>query len=227
MRRFVLYLILFLVTIAAAKSVRASTDCEKWLAEYRNALARSSVAQRVKAAHRKFHNYVHGRVGALTKPPLSMRPHFQQASFGPPRMTREEILRRLRLACGDIPEESIPSQQLIAAVPPPGNFLPGTPSAPIELASLDEGSVAPAYSSSAVPGAPGIGPGIGYPGIWPGGGGGNNGGGGGNGGGGNGGGKGGNDPPPIPEPGSIFLILTGLPALAGFVRCKVRSSCSN
>ncbi|MCL2659366.1 MAG: PEP-CTERM sorting domain-containing protein [Acidobacteriaceae bacterium] len=220
MRRFVLYLILFLVTIAAAKGVRASTDCERWLVEYRNALAHSSVVQRAKAAHRQFHNYVHGHVGALTKPPLSMRPHLQRAAFGPPRMTREEILRRLRMACGDVPEETVPSQQLIEAAPPPGNFLPGTPTAPIELASLDEGSVAPAYSSSSsIPGAPGFGPGTGYPGFWPAGGGSN-------GGGGNGGGGGGN-PPPIPEPGSIFLILTGLPAMAGFVRCKVRSRCSN
>src|SRR5215469_13056061 len=104
MRRLVFCLVLFLVTISAAKGVHAATDCEKWLNEYKNSLAHSPAAHRVQAAHHRLHRYVHRKLAVLKpKPKTTPKPRLLPARHTKPRMSKEELLKRVAEACGDLP----------------------------------------------------------------------------------------------------------------------------
>jgi hypothetical protein len=108
MRRVVIALIVVLVCASAATGVRvhASTECERWVAEYRNALGHSPTVKRAKAAGHRIHHYVHRKIAALTKPKPATKPHTMPVRHRGPKMTREEMLRKFELACGDLPEDS-------------------------------------------------------------------------------------------------------------------------
>jgi hypothetical protein len=165
MRRLVLCLVLFLVTISAATGVHASTECEKWLTEYKNSLAHSPAAHRVKAAHHRLHHYIHRRLAILKpKPKTAPKPHLLPVRRTRPKMTREELLKRLELACGDLPLDQ-PEVAKLNGDPAP-EFVPEMPDDgdPIELASNDGGGflqtlpppVYPGSSSAGTPGFPGF-----------------------------------------------------------------------
>jgi len=233
MRRLWIFLVLFLVTISVATGVHASTECEKWLTEYKNSLAHSPAAHRIKAAHRRLHHYIHHRLAILKKPAAPKKPRLLPAHHSRPKMTREELLKKLELACGDLPGEN-PKLGELKKTDPVEDFISGVPDdEPVELASNDSGLLLPGfpppvYAGAAMPpdGSP---PGFFVPPIvggspktpnspntpppscdaqskilcQPG---------------------GGDQPPPVvtPEPGTLVLILTGVPGMAGFVRRKYR-----
>lgn len=219
MRRLAFCVVLFLVTVSAAKGVHASTDCEKWLNEYRNSLAHSPAAHRVKAAHHRLHRYIHRKLATLKKPrpKTSPKPRLLPARHTKPKMTREELLKKFELACGDLPEDH-PEVAKLKEEPSP-EFIPDThdEGEPIELASTDGGflqpQAPPGYPGAISGGYPGFG---GFPGAPPIGGGG-----------GKTPGTSGCDvnsevictPPPdqppvaeTPEPGTFALLFTGLSA---------------
>jgi hypothetical protein len=222
MRRLVFCLVLFLVTISAATGVHAATDCEKWLNEYKNSLAHSPAAHRVQAAHHRLHRYVHRKLARLKPKPKTTpkpKPRLLPARHTKPKMTREEMLRKLDLACGDLPEEQ-PELAMLKGDPAP-EFVPeeSDDTNPIELASDDGGflQTLPPVPYTGVPegGYPGA---PGFPFAPPMGG---------------GGGRIPNSPttgttvvdtPPAPptaeapEPGSYVLLFTGLSGIAGIVR---------
>jgi uncharacterized membrane protein YgcG len=243
MRRVSLALVLLLVFASAATGVQvhASTECERWISDYRTQLANSDLMKRANAARHRLHHYVHRKVGALNKP----KPHptrVLRARLQRPKMTREEMLRELEFACGELPLDLVNLKQPVALSAEP-NFAMGPTvedegtgplqSGPQGLLASNDG---PEQSSGWNPGGMGGG---GAPG-W---GGGGAGGVGGNGGGGGNhsptGGPGGDNPPPrpdnppptnppptavVPEPGSLLLVATGVLGAAGMLRRRIRQA---
>jgi hypothetical protein len=208
MRRVVICLVLFLVSISAATGVHAATDCERWITEYKNSLAKSPVVHKVQAAHRRLHHYVQRKV-AVTKPkPHPVKPRVLPARMVKPKMTRSELLQKMADLCGDLPNE-IPAADG-PAKPPVAQMIPPRQSdgPPMDLAS-DEGSgflqttPPPQYTppTGGYPGGPG------YPSIPP-----------------IGGGP--YTPPtvPTPEPGSLVLLATGLSGIAEVIRRRRKSA---
>ena len=231
MRRFAVCLVLILVSVSAAKGVHASTECEKWLTEYRNSLAHSPAVHRVSAAHRRLHHYIHRKIAKLKKPAAPGKPRLLPARHPKPKMSREELLKRLELACGDLPGESPVLGQLEKE--PVADFIP-TDTNPVDLAENEPGGfipflAPPSYGTYATtdggsPGFPFLPPIVGGGGRIP-------------------------NPPPTgtttncdakaqvsctpppsdgppplvtPEPGTLVLLLTGIPGAVKVVRRRGR-----
>jgi hypothetical protein len=230
MRRILIALVTILVCAAATTGVRlqASTECERWIAEYRDTLAHSPTMQRANAARHRLHRYVHRKVAAATKP----QPRILPARYRRPKMSREEALRKMEFACGAFAEDEpalggLPTSPAPAFIADKGgeDGMP-TDMGPAAPASLLAQNSAPTYPSTGSGGFPGGGGG-GYPlgggpsvPLTPGG----------------GGGKGGSEtdnplppvsPPPAPptaeapEPGGMVLMATGLVGVAGMIRRRI------
>jgi hypothetical protein len=228
MRRFLLFLAVFLVVASAATGVHASTDCERWFIAYKNSLAQTAAAKHLIAAKHRARRYVHRKLAALQKPKPTNKPRVLPARFQRPKMTREEARRRFNLACGDLPDD-MPITGLLPEEAPKPDFLANPLHSEMPLETSDGGGlVAENILPPILGGGSGGWPGTGgsYPSGFGGGGWGPTGGpnphnppGGGN------PPKDGPPPPsepppvaPVPEPGSIVLLLTGIAGAAGMAR---------
>jgi PEP-CTERM motif len=218
MRRLVYFLILVLVVGVSATGVSASTDCERWFAEYHSELVHSQQVQRLAAAKRRAKRYAMRKLAGYVKP--APKPNLTPVHHIPrgPRMSPHDALHKVELACGILPEET--GSQPLLSEEEPAEFIPDlTPADEVGLLPgfdgpgtlLPEESVptAPVFSE-APPGAPGI-PGGGAP-IYtppfttpphtstvapP-------------------------PPPVVPEPSSFVLLLTGFAGAAGVVRRRFK-----
>jgi PEP-CTERM motif len=216
MRRLVYFLILVLVVGVSATGVSASTDCERWFAEYHSELVHSQQVQRLAAAKRRAKRYAMRKLAGYVKP--APKPNLTPVHHIPrgPRMSPHDALHKVELACGVLPEET--GSQPLLSEEEPAEFIPDlTPADEVGLLPgfdgpgtlLPEESVptAPVFSE-APPGAPGV--------------------------------PGGGPiytppftspphtstvaPPPsvVPEPSSFVLLLTGFAGAAGVVRRRFK-----
>jgi PEP-CTERM motif len=225
MRRLPYLLLLVMFVSISATCVKASTDCERWFAAYRQELAHNRQVQRIAAAKRRAKLYAQRKLSGYVpkpKPKTVVKPG--------PRMTRKQTLHHFDLACGALPEDG-PDAPVIAEEEPLPPFDSWAHDDHLNLDPADFGGMIaendyPAFGGD---GPPPDSPQGGYPNYGPpvGGGGAPSG----------GGPPVGttslppdNPPPPppaqtpaVPEPSSIVLMLTGVAGAAGVVRRRFKA----
>ncbi len=120
MRR-ILLVFTALIIIASASKGLASTDCEKWLAEYKQELAHKASVQRALAAKQRARNYAKRKVGHLIASTAAPKPHPMRVSSTRPHLTPAQMLKRFDVLCGDLPVE--PTNQVLDARMSPDEFI--------------------------------------------------------------------------------------------------------
>lgn len=105
MRRIML-LLLAVTLIASASKGLASTDCEKWLAEYKQELVHKAGVQRALDARQRARRYAKRKVAHLIAPAGIPKPHPVRVSSTRPHLTPTQMLKRFDLLCGDLPVEA-------------------------------------------------------------------------------------------------------------------------
>lgn len=157
MRRLLLSLLILTVVATSAIGVNASTDCERWIASYKQSMAQQSAAKRLKAAKQRLRRFAKRKIAAYAKPKATSRPKLVRASSKRPRLTPRQMLDRFNVLCGDLPETVIPGVLDARALPEfkfeTASFEPidtDSPPAPSFLAQ----AVLPAFSGSTTSGLP-------------------------------------------------------------------------
>jgi uncharacterized membrane protein YgcG len=96
MRRLIYVLLLAVFVSVSVSCVSASTDCERWLAGYRQQLAHSHQVQRLAAARSRARLRLAGW--------MRHTPRTHPVVAAHPRMTRKQTLHHFDVACGVLPE---------------------------------------------------------------------------------------------------------------------------
>jgi hypothetical protein len=152
MRRLLYFVILVLVVGVSATGVNASTDCERWFAEYHSELVHSQQVQRLAAAKRRAKRYAQMKLAGYIKPATNPVRHVPRG----PRMNHHDAVRKVDLACGVLPEEAV--DQPLISEEQPGDFI--SEEIPADEVGLlpgfdgpgtlppDEGPTAPTFSET-------------------------------------------------------------------------------
>ena len=211
----------FAIVVMTARAVSASTDCQKWLADYKKTLAEKTTPEKLLAAKHRARAYAHRKIVQLTSAPVSApKPHPTRISSVRPHLTPAQMLKRFDLLCGDLPVD--PTPQVLDARMAPDEFISEmSMGGPVDSEGVPEDNSLiavnepPSFTSSASvpdtpPGSPyappPYGPVFGGPGKS---------------------GGPGTPPPvpppvaPVPEPGSLFLMLTGGAGAFAAIRRRV------
>jgi len=203
-RRLILTLLLLTVSVGTARTVAASPDCSKWVAEYRQKLENDQRVRRAVVAQRRARAYARRKVAGYVKP----KPRVVTASHPRPRrphLTPAEMMKRFNIVCGDLPNDEtatalppqLPPTFALARPFTPGveNTIPvDTPPptiAPPVSPVTPETPLAPSFPTG--PGIPPIGPPV----IPP-------------------------TPPAVPEPNTLLMVASGVAGLARMVYRKRR-----
>jgi len=217
MRKTLIFLLSFAMVVMAAGGVSASTDCERWLADYKRALAEKPTTQKLLAAKHRARAYAHRTIAQMTTNGAPA-PHPVRLASTRPHLTPAQMVKRFDLLCGTLPSDP----QVLDARMSPDEFISemslggpvgaeGMPEdetllAENDMPTYDGPSMSPS-SSSIGPYVPNYGPtfGGGYPGgpsVLP---------------------SGPATPPvappaAVPEPGSWVLLATGMVGAGLLVR---------
>lgn len=142
-RKIQLLLLLLLVAASTETGVRASTDCERWIATYKAELAHAKAVKRLQAAHARVKHAAQRRLANYVKRPAAPKPVL--AHYAKPRLTPEQMLERFELLCGDLPEDGKPSgalDKLLDGKMPPFELASDEPSfLPLIPGDTDEGLI--------------------------------------------------------------------------------------
>jgi uncharacterized membrane protein YgcG len=109
MRRLIYVLLLAVFVSVSVSCVSASTDCERWLAGYRQQLAHSHQLQRLAAARNRARLRLAGW--------MRHTPTAHPAVARHPRMTRKQTLHHFDVACGVLPEAEDTASNLAGEAP--------------------------------------------------------------------------------------------------------------
>lgn len=156
MRKTLLLLLTFAIVVTAARGVSASTDCQKWLADYKKSLAEKTTPQKLLAAKHRARAYAHRKLALLTTP-AAPKPGPTRISSVRPHLTPAQMLKRFDLLCGELPVD--PAAQVLDARMAPDEFISelamGSPvdteAYPADTTLL-AGNVAPGYDGPGVRG---------------------------------------------------------------------------
>src|ERR1700738_3500266 len=217
LRKLQLLLLLVLIAGTTETGVRASTDCERWIASYKAELAHANALKRLAAAKARVKHLAQRKLATYVKKPTAPKP--MRTHFVRPRYTRQQMLDRFNLLCGDLPGLKKPVEKLLEGEMAPIEFASEvTPFVHVELGGPGSGdgliatNEVPPYSPPGTDLPTGGGPFggvVGPPFL---------------------GGPGGKTPPgtlvppvvgEVPEPGSIVLMLTGIASAAGMIRRRI------
>ena len=120
MRKPLFLLFVFALIVTTARGVSASTDCQKWLADYKKALADKASTQKLLAAKHRARAYAHRKIVQLTTPAIP-HPAPTRVSSIRPRLTPAQMLKRFDLLCGELPVD--PTPQVLDARMSPDEFI--------------------------------------------------------------------------------------------------------
>lgn len=230
MRKPLLLLLAVVLAGFSAEAVSASPDCQRWLADYKTALAQKTAAQHLLAARNRARQAARRKLAQLTLPSRPVHPP-TRASSTRPHLSPLQMLKHFDLLCGDLPVENqvlddrMSPEELISEVALGGpldvpaivddgtliaeNILPSFPLTALPTSGVNPAPpvFGPVLGGGFAPAAPGSPSGPVRPGT-PG------------------------APPvvtpvapisPVPEPGSVVLVLTGV---AGALAAGVKRSLS-
>lgn len=120
MRKPLLLLLTFALIVTTARGVSASTDCQRWLADYKKALADKTSAQKLLAAKHRARAYAHRKLVQLTTP-ATPHPAPTRVSSIRPHLTPAQMLKKFDLLCGELPVD--PAPQVLDARMSPDEFV--------------------------------------------------------------------------------------------------------
>lgn len=164
MRKVVMVLVMLAVAAGVVGGVNASTDCQRWLTDYKKALADKANTQKLLAAKRRARAYARGRLAQLTSASRPA-PHPTRVPNSHPHLTPAQMVKRFDLLCGELPVDP----KVLDARMEPDEFISETSlGGPVDLIGLPEDmllaeNAVPAYDGPGVNGLVPSSGGVGFP----------------------------------------------------------------